>query len=132
MVVVFLGQLLLALAGALVIRRLFRDVPPIAAACQRFDLVAPVAYTSCRLLLVFLLFIFGLAIFPYGFVAAAPRAPGALPVARSRSSSSSTRQRFLARGPRIVAIGGGTGLSVAAPRPQGAEEQHHRGRDGRR
>ena len=39
------------------------------------------------------------------------------------------QKRFLARGPRIVAIGGGTGLSVAAPRAQGAHQQPDRDRD---
>ena len=42
------------------------------------------------------------------------------------------QKRFLARGPRVVAIGGGTGPLDAAARPQGAHAQPDGGRDRRR
>ena len=42
------------------------------------------------------------------------------------------QKRFLARGPRVVAIGGGTGALDAPPRAEGAHHQSDRGRDRRR
>lgn len=109
LVVVFVGLLLIALAGALVIRLVFRDVPADSAAGELFDLVSlqmlPDALRPAVVLAG------GLAIFLFG----SWRMLGVL-LAPFRSRSEPLveliyQKRSLARGPRVVAIGGGTGLS---------------------
>ena len=107
--VVFLGLLLMALAGALAIRLAFRDVPADSPAGELFDLVSlqmlPDGLRPATVL------IGGLAIFLFG----AWRMLGVLLgpfTARSEPLVELIYQkRSLARGPRVVAIGGGTGLS---------------------
>ena len=109
-VVAFVGMLLLALAGAHVIRQVTKDLQPGGAAQSVIDLVT----------LQFLPFALrGLII---GGVGAALVIVGAWRAARAltqplRADEETPladvllQKRFLARGPRIVAIGGGTGLS---------------------
>lgn len=111
LLVAFLGMLLLALAGAHVIRQVTKDLEPGGAAQSVVDLVT----------LQFLPFALrGLII---GGVGALLVGLGAWRAARNltqplRSDEETSladviyQKRFLARGPRIVAIGGGTGLST--------------------
>lgn len=111
LLVSFLGMLLLALAGAHVIRQVTKDLEPGGTAQTVIDLIT----------LQFLPFALrGLII---GGVGAAFIAIGAWRAARNltqplRSDEETPladviyQKRFLARGPRIVAIGGGTGLST--------------------
>jgi uncharacterized cofD-like protein len=107
----FLGMLMLALAGAHVIRQVTKDLEPGGPAQAVIDLIT----------LQFLPFALrGLII---GGVGAALIGIGAWRAARNltqplRSDEETPladviyQKRFLARGPRIVAIGGGTGLST--------------------
>ena len=107
----FVGMLLLALAGAHVIRQVTKDLEPGGAAQSAIDLVT----------LQFLPFALrGLII---GGVGAALVVIGAWRAARAltqplRADEETPladviyQKRFLAKGPRIVAIGGGTGLST--------------------
>lgn len=107
--VVFLGELALALAGALVLRQAYRDVAV-------GGVLQDVVYTVTLQWLpnparaaVLAVLGGGLAIF--GFM----RLMGVLvgPFAPNEPLSEVIhRRRTLARGPRIVAVGGGTGLSV--------------------
>lgn len=110
LLVAFVGMFLLALAGAHVIRQVTKDLEPGGAAQSVIDLIT----------LQFLPFALrGLII---GGVGAALVVVGAWRVARALTQPLRTdgetpladvlyQKRFLARGPRIVAIGGGTGLS---------------------
>jgi uncharacterized cofD-like protein len=110
LLVAFLGMLLLALAGAHVIRQVTKDLEPGGPAQAVIDLIT----------LQFLPFAFrGLII---GGIGAGLVALGAWRAARAlteplRADEETPladviyQKRFLARGPRIVAIGGGTGLS---------------------
>src|SRR5829696_4910852 len=107
----FLGMLLLALAGAHVIRQVTKDLEPGGAAQSVIDFVT----------LQFLPFALrGLVI---GGVGGALIAIGAWRAARNLTQPLRLdeetpladviyQKRFLARGPKIVAIGGGTGLST--------------------
>jgi uncharacterized cofD-like protein len=107
---VFLGELLLALAGALVIRLAFRDVPPESAAGQFFDLVS---LQSLPLVLRPLVPLgIGLGIFLYGSWRLVNVLLEPFPQRREPLVELIYQKRSLARGPRIVAIGGGTGLST--------------------
>jgi uncharacterized cofD-like protein len=111
LLVAFLGMFLLALAGAHVIRQATKDLEPGGAAQAVIDLIT----------LQFLPFpLRGLII---GGVGAVLVGLGAWRAARNltqplRSDEETPladviyQKRFLARGPRIVAIGGGTGLST--------------------
>jgi hypothetical protein len=110
LVVVFAGLLLLALAGAHAIRQITRDLQPGGAAQIVIDAVT-------------------LQFLPYPFAAdrepwdsrssvSAPTAACERSWSRSGHGRPATarradlQKRFLARGPRVVAIGGGTGLST--------------------
>ncbi|HEV8053321.1 MAG TPA: gluconeogenesis factor YvcK family protein [Candidatus Limnocylindrales bacterium] len=108
--VVFLGELLLALAGALVIRLAFRDVPADSFAGQLFDLVSlqslPLALRPAVVLIV------GLGIFLYGCWRLLGVLLEPFPARSEPLVELIYQKRSLARGPRIVAIGGGTGLST--------------------
>jgi uncharacterized cofD-like protein len=110
LLVVFVGQLLLAVAGALAIRMAFRDVPADSPAGQAFDLVSLQFVPGIlRPLLVVAL---GLVILLYGL----RRLMGVLlepfPNRTAPLVELVYQKRSLARGPRVVAIGGGTGLST--------------------
>jgi uncharacterized cofD-like protein len=110
LVAVFLGELLLALAGALVIRQIYRDVPPDAPAATILDLLS-LQFLPFGLRPLVLLGA-GLLIFLYG----SWRLINALiEPFREREEplvEMLYQRRWRARGPRIVAIGGGTGLSM--------------------
>jgi uncharacterized cofD-like protein len=110
LLVVFLGQLLLAAAGALLLRQLLRDLGPEAQANPLVSLVflqpIPMGLRVPVLLLA------GICLFLFG----AWRLLGAiLEPLGSRDGPLVEliyQKRSLARGPRVVAIGGGTGLST--------------------
>jgi len=110
LVVVFLGELLLALAGALVIRLAFRDVPDNSLAGQLFNFVSlqgiqlwarPVVVLGA-----------GLGIFYYGLLRRMNVLLEPFPARTEPLVELVYQKRSLARGPRLVAIGGGTGLST--------------------
>ena len=110
--IVFVGELSLALAGALWLRAVYRDVDvpsPSQAAVSTLTLQFLPYWTRALLLGVA-----GLALFAYGswrvlrvlvgpFLSAEPDQPLVEVI---------YQKRFLARGPRIVVLGGGTGLST--------------------
>ena len=110
--VVFVGELFLAFAGAFILRQFYRDT----------DVPGPGQAIVTGLTLQFLpywgrgvvLAAIGLVLFVYG----SWRGIGALMAPFLRSSADQPlveviyQKRFLSRGPRIVAIGGGTGLST--------------------
>ena len=107
--VVFLGELLLALAMSLVIRQVYRDLPPnhpLTALLDQFSLqFLPVELRPLVLFGVgFVIFLFGVWRL-FRALLAPFRVPDEPLVERL------FQMRWRARGPRIVAIGGGTGLS---------------------
>jgi uncharacterized cofD-like protein len=110
LVVVFLGQLLVALAGGLIIRGIFRDVSAESPAGQAFN-AATLQFLPdwVRVLLVLGL---GVGVFVYGL----RRLMGVLlepfPDHTQPLVELVYKKRSLARGPRVVAIGGGTGQST--------------------
>ncbi len=110
LVVVFVGQLLLAVAGAIAIRQLFLTVPTDSLAGQLFDLASLQFLPGLARPLVVLLV--GVAIMVYGL----RRLMGVLlepfPARSEPLVELVYQKRSLARGPRVVAIGGGTGLST--------------------
>ena len=131
LVVVFLGELLLALAGALVIRQLFRDVPANSAAGQAFSF-ASLQFLPDWLRPAVVLAV-GVGIFLWGL----RRLVGVLlepfPAHTQPLVELVYQKRSLARGRRIVAIGGGTGQSTLLARAQAGDQQPDRDRDrGRR
>lgn len=110
LMVVFIGLLLLAVAGALAIRIIFREVPADSPAGQLFDLVSlqflplllrPVVVigTGLAILALGLWRLFGILLEPF-------------PSRNEPLVELVYQKRSLARGPRIVAVGGGTGLST--------------------
>ncbi len=108
--VVFVGQLLVALALALVIRQVYRGVPEGDPAAEFLDLLylqflAPEARPLVLLGLGTAIFLFG----AWGLfrVLLEPFQMREQPILELLY-----RKRWRARGPRIVAIGGGTGLST--------------------
>jgi uncharacterized cofD-like protein len=112
LLLVFIGELGLALAGALVLRQLYRDVD-VEASTQAAVSVATLQflpYTARAVILAGA----GVALFFIGSVRLVrnlmePFRPGG--DAPTPLVEVIYQKRFLARGPRIVAIGGGTGLS---------------------
>ncbi|MBX3029081.1 MAG: YvcK family protein [Chloroflexi bacterium] len=110
LIVVFVGELMLALAGGLVIRQLFRDVPADSPAGQAFNLATLQFLPDwARPVLVLVV---GVAILVYGM----RRLMGVLlepfPDHTQPLVELVYQKRSLARGPRVVAIGGGTGQST--------------------
>ncbi|MDA8237573.1 MAG: YvcK family protein [Chloroflexi bacterium] len=107
----FAGLTLLALAGALALRQLYRDVE-VEGPAQGLIYVVTLQFLPYGLRAALLLAV-GAALFAYG----ASRVARAL-LGPFRESADEPlvdlvyRRRLLARGPRIVAIGGGTGLST--------------------
>ncbi len=111
LVVVFIGLLLLALGVAHLIRQATRDLQPGGAAQVLLDVVTlqflPLALRGVALGLV------GLALVAIGSYRAAKALTDPFRTAEDGPLVELIYQkRFLARGPRIVAIGGGTGLST--------------------
>ena len=106
---IFLGELLLALAGAIVLRDLLREAAA-GPSNQLVDLIT-LAFLPPQLRLV-LLFVVGLVVFVYGWW----RLLRALLEPYQRQPEPLVellyQRRLRARGPHIVAIGGGTGLSA--------------------
>jgi uncharacterized cofD-like protein len=110
LVVVFLGQLLLAGAGALLLREFFRELGPEGQASPLVSLV--LLQPLPAEVRIFVLLAAGIGLFLFG----AWRLLGAiLEPLGSRDEPLVEliyQKRSLARGPRVVAIGGGTGLST--------------------
>ncbi len=112
LLVVFAGELCLALAGALLLRQFYREVEvdgPLQAAIYLVTLqFLPHAVRGAILVTV------GLALFVLGSlrVIRTLMDPFRSPEHDQPLVEVIYQKRFLARGPRIVAIGGGTGLST--------------------
>jgi uncharacterized cofD-like protein len=112
LLLIFIGELFLALAGAFILRQFYRetDVSGPGQAIVTGITLQFLPYWGRGLLLAGI----GLPLFLYG----AWRAIGALMAPFLPSSADQPlveviyQKRFLARGPRIVALGGGTGLST--------------------
>jgi uncharacterized cofD-like protein len=110
LLLVFLGLLLIAIAVAALIRQLYRDTPPTDGWAQVFDLLTlqfldPVLRFGLPIVV-------GVALLAIGMwglmhVVLEPFRTGEEPFAELLY-----QRRWRARGPRIVAIGGGRGLSV--------------------
>lgn len=112
MLVLFAGLVLLAVAAAHVIRQATRDVEPTGLGGALLDLVTlqPLPYALRGLVVGSI----GLALVILGAarVVRAVTEPLREPEADQPLVELIYQKRFLARGPRIVAIGGGTGLSA--------------------
>lgn len=112
LLVVFIGELCLALGGAFALRQLYRDVEitgPLQGIVTWLTL-QPLPYVVRGLILAVL----GVGIFVLGSIRAirAIMEPLRSPDGDQPLVEVIYQKRFLARGPRIVAIGGGTGLST--------------------
>lgn len=110
LLVMFLGLTILATAGALMLRILFREVPADSPAGQLFELISlnflpdplrPLAAIGI-----------GVAVFSVGLWQLLSVLLEPFPARREPLVELVYQKRSLARGPRIVAIGGGTGLST--------------------
>lgn len=110
LLVVFLGQLLLALAGGLILRQLFREVPPESPAGQAFN-VATLQFLPdwARVLLVL---VAGIVVVVYGLRRLMDVLLEPFPDRTQPLVELVYKKRSLARGPRVVALGGGTGQST--------------------
>ena len=112
LLVVFGGLLLLAVAGAHFIRQVTRDVQPGSTAGTVVDLITlqflPYALRG------FLVGLVGISLVAFGSIRVARALVGPFWSADGDQPLVEViyQKRFLARGPRIVAIGGGTGLST--------------------
>jgi uncharacterized cofD-like protein len=111
LVVVFLGELLVAFAGALVLRQIYRDVAPEDPGQAPLLWLVTLQFLPLALRPLVLV-AGGVAVFAFGLW----RLMGAVlePFGRRREPLVELiyQKRSLARGPHIVAIGGGTGLST--------------------
>jgi len=112
LVIVFVGELCLALAGALWLRQIYRDVEvPKASQAAVSALTLQFLPYGVRALLLGLA---GLVLFGYGSWRVLRGIVG--PLISSEADQPLVdviyQKRFLARGPRIVVLGGGTGLST--------------------
>jgi uncharacterized cofD-like protein len=107
---VFFGELLVALAGALVIRNMFRAVPAESLGGQVFDLVS-LQFLPLEVRPVVVLAA-GMGIFLVGLWGLLRVLLEPFPRRSEPLVELVYQKRSLARGPRIVAIGGGTGLST--------------------
>jgi uncharacterized cofD-like protein len=113
LVLVFVGELGLALAGALALRQLYRDVD-VGGPAQSIVSIVTLQFLGYDLRAALLAGV-GVALFVIGSVRLiqnlmAPFRPNG--DAPTPLVEVIYHKRFLARGPRIVAIGGGTGLSA--------------------
>jgi uncharacterized cofD-like protein len=111
LLVVFLGELCLALGGAFALRQLYRDADvsgPLQGLVYWLTL-QPLGYAGRGLLLA----VIGVGLFVLGSVKLLRAIMEPLrPDVDQPLVEVIYQKRFLARGPRIVAIGGGTGLST--------------------
>ncbi len=110
LLVMLLGLTILATAGALLIRVLFREVPADSIAGQLFELVS-LNFLPDPLRPVVVIGI-GLSVFLYGLWRLLDALLEPFPARREPLVEMVYQRRSLARGPRVVAIGGGTGLST--------------------
>lgn len=112
LLVVFIGELCLALGGAFALRQLYRDadVPGSLQGVIYWLTLQPLGYVARGVILG----VIGVGLFVLGSVKAlrAIMEPLRSPDADQPLVEVIYQKRFLARGPRIVAIGGGTGLST--------------------
>ncbi len=110
LLVMFLGLTILATAGALAIRIAFREVPADSLAGQLFEVISlnflPGALRPLAVIAI------GVAVFTLGLWRLLAVLLEPFPVRREPLVELVYQKRSLARGPRIVAIGGGTGLST--------------------
>ncbi len=111
LVVVFGGELLLALAGALLLRQVYRDYTFGPGSSLLYVLTLQFLAYWVRGLLVGLV---GVGLFVYGSWRAIRVLMGPFLAAESDQPLVEViyQKRFLSRGPKIVVIGGGTGLST--------------------
>ena len=110
LMVVLVGELLIALAAGLVLRQIYRDLPPDGPLAALLDLVSLqiLPLWARPLVLVGL----GLAIFLVGLWRLLEVVVEPYRQSRATMADLLYQRRWRARGPRVVAIGGGTGLSV--------------------
>ncbi len=110
LVVVFLGELLLALGGAILLRSMFRDAgssqPP-----NGITDALTLAFLPEQLRLA-VLFLLGVSLFGYGWWRLLKVLIEPYQVRQEPLAELLYQRRLRARGPNIVAIGGGTGLSM--------------------
>jgi uncharacterized cofD-like protein len=110
LVVVFVGELLIAIAGSIVIRSLFNDAASSTAPAPLLDLLT-LAFLPREIRLV-LLFSVGAVLFGYGSWRLIRVLIEPYRVREEPLVELLYQRRLRARGPNIVAIGGGTGLSM--------------------
>ena len=110
LLLMFLGLTILATAGALFIRILFREVPADSFAGRLFELVC-LNFLPDPLRPIAVIFI-GAVVFLYGLWRLLNALLEPFPARREPLVELVYKKRSLARGPRIVAIGGGTGQST--------------------
>jgi uncharacterized cofD-like protein len=110
LVVMLLGLTILAMAGGLAIRIAFREVPADSLAGQLFEVLSLNFLPGALRPLVAVGI--GAAVFTFGLWRLLGVLLEPFPVRREPLVELVYQKRSLARGPRIVAIGGGTGLSV--------------------
>jgi uncharacterized cofD-like protein len=110
LVVVLVGELLIALAAGLVLRQVYRDLPADGSLTALLDLLSlqVLPLWARPLVLVGL----GGAIFVFGLWRLLKVVLEPYRERRETMAELLYQKRWRARGPRIVAIGGGTGLSV--------------------
>ena len=111
LLVIFFGELLIAIAGALVLRQVVREVAPGGAADDSLIWFLTLQFLPPGLRVGVLLAV-GLLIFVIGLRRLLETLMEPLASRGAPLVDLLVRQRALARGPRIVAIGGGTGLST--------------------
>jgi uncharacterized cofD-like protein len=111
LLVIFFGELLIAIAGALVFRQLVREAAPGGAEEASLIWFVTLQFLPPWLRVV-VLFGVGLLIFVVGLRRLLETLMEPLASRGAPLVDLLVRQRALARGPRIVAIGGGTGLST--------------------
>jgi uncharacterized cofD-like protein len=111
LLVMFLGLTILATAGALMIRILFREVPVDSLAGQVFEIVS-LNFLPDPLRPLVAIGV-GVAIFVFGLWRLLGVLLEPFPARQEPLVELVYQKRSLARGPRIVTIGGGTGLSTA-------------------
>jgi uncharacterized cofD-like protein len=110
LLVMFLGLTILATAGALLLRMLFREVSAESLAGQLFELIS-LNFLPDPLRPLTAIGI-GVAVFSVGLWQLLSVLLEPFPARRGPLVELVYQKRSLARGPRIVAIGGGTGLST--------------------